>query len=314
MSSILSKLTVLVILINALPACKSTYDPRETSSVDLTYNAPISKQELAESQSEVDPKAFVRVEILEPNAALNQQQLFTIERYKRGNEYLDKISLPSNLLFASNASKLSADTKRALDNLVNTYQGALAQQFIYIVGHTDSDGDSAYNIGLSTRRAVNVAKLLGKYKLPNDRMLLIPAGEHLPAVANTSRANKATNRRVELFLAKNSTLTLDYIRQQSCPEQLCQYAEVSILEVNRHFQLKVARANHNIPTTVLTMEEEYNNKRNQASVTIREANFYTIEVRPKLEFKIQSRQVNDLPAEYHIRSDDNARVRISEKM
>ena len=313
MSRIPSKLAALMILIIFLPACKSTYDPRETSSVDLTYTAPTSEQESVEKILEVDPKAFIRIETLEQNTAFNQQQ-FTIERYKRGDEYLDKIILPSNLLFASNVSKLSPETKHALDKLVNNYQDAMAQQFIYIVGHTDSDGDSAYNIGLSTRRAVNVAKILGKYQLPNERMLIIPAGEHLPAVANTSRKNKAINRRVELFLANSSTLTLDYIRQQSCPEQLCQYAEVSILEVNRRFELKVARANLNIPRTVVTMEEEYESKRNQVSTTIRKANFYTIEVRPKLEFKIQSRQISNLPAKYHIRSDDTTRVRISERM
>ena len=69
-----------------------------------------------------------------------------------------------------------------------------------VEGHTDSDGGAAYNLRLSQRRAQAVVDdLVHRYGIARTR--LIPKGFGLtePVKPNTTAANKALNRRVELL-------------------------------------------------------------------------------------------------------------------
>ena len=69
-----------------------------------------------------------------------------------------------------------------------------------VEGHTDSDGGAAYNLGLSQRRAQSVVDdLVKRYGIARSR--LVPKGFGLtrPIAPNTTAANKALNRRVELL-------------------------------------------------------------------------------------------------------------------
>ncbi len=69
-----------------------------------------------------------------------------------------------------------------------------------VEGHTDSDGGAAYNLGLSQRRAQAVVNdLVTRYGIARSR--LVPKGFGLtePVKPNTTAANKALNRRVELL-------------------------------------------------------------------------------------------------------------------
>jgi outer membrane protein OmpA-like peptidoglycan-associated protein len=68
-----------------------------------------------------------------------------------------------------------------------------------IEGHTDSDGGAAHNLVLSQHRAQSVVDdLIHRYGIARSR--LEPAGFGLtrPVKPNTTKANKALNRRVEL--------------------------------------------------------------------------------------------------------------------
>lgn len=71
---------------------------------------------------------------------------------------------------------------------------------IYIVGFTDADGSSDYNIGLSKRRADFVSTLLIKNGLPEMLIDKNYKGEDNPVAKNTTELNKSKNRRVEVTL------------------------------------------------------------------------------------------------------------------
>ncbi|MCC6582763.1 MAG: OmpA family protein [Chitinophagales bacterium] len=71
---------------------------------------------------------------------------------------------------------------------------------IYIVGYTDADGASDYNIGLSKRRADFVSALLVKNGLPEVLIDKNFKGEDNPVAKNTTELNKSKNRRVEVTL------------------------------------------------------------------------------------------------------------------
>ena len=68
-----------------------------------------------------------------------------------------------------------------------------------IEGHTDSDGGAAYNLGLSQRRAQSVVDdLVHRYHVSRTRLTAQGFGLTEPVAPNTTPANKARNRRVEL--------------------------------------------------------------------------------------------------------------------
>jgi len=65
-----------------------------------------------------------------------------------------------------------------------------------IVGHTDSDGSDAYNLGLSKRRAESVRNYLVSQGIAAARLTADWKGEREPVAPNTTAEGKAQNRRV----------------------------------------------------------------------------------------------------------------------
>lgn len=73
---------------------------------------------------------------------------------------------------------------------------------IEVQGHTDDVGDDAYNVKLSGQRAETVRTWLGAHGIPAQRLTAKGYGKTQPVVENSSDANRARNRRVELKCAK----------------------------------------------------------------------------------------------------------------
>lgn len=66
-----------------------------------------------------------------------------------------------------------------------------------IEGHTDSDGDDAFNKRLSEARAETVKNELVKMGVSGDRLTTVGFGEETPMDKNDTEEGKANNRRVE---------------------------------------------------------------------------------------------------------------------
>lgn len=102
------------------------------------------------------------------------------------------------ILFETGSAQLKPSSKAILDNL-----GAVLRKYpqlkFEIAGHTDSDGSEAFNLGLSQRRAEAVKQyLVGNFGIQEVHLQPKGYGESTPLVPNTTRGNKAQNRRVEL--------------------------------------------------------------------------------------------------------------------
>ena len=69
---------------------------------------------------------------------------------------------------------------------------------VEIAGHTDSAGSTAYNQGLSERRAQTVADYLIANGANADNISVNGYGEAEPVADNSSEDGRAANRRVEL--------------------------------------------------------------------------------------------------------------------
>jgi len=70
---------------------------------------------------------------------------------------------------------------------------------VAINAHTDNQGSAQYNIGLSKRRAVSVAKYLAARGVNAGRISASAFGESQPVAENATDAGRARNRRVELI-------------------------------------------------------------------------------------------------------------------
>ena len=66
-----------------------------------------------------------------------------------------------------------------------------------IEGHTDGDGDEAYNLQLSESRAATVKKVLIDSGIDVARLQIKGMGESVPVSDNNTPEGKANNRRVE---------------------------------------------------------------------------------------------------------------------
>lgn len=77
--------------------------------------------------------------------------------------------------------------------------------FVEIVGFADTTGNTAYNRGLSERRAnAVIGYLVSKHNMPLTRLLQpFGYGESKPVAENTTAAGRAKNRRVEIHVLVN---------------------------------------------------------------------------------------------------------------
>ncbi|WP_425074360.1 OmpA family protein [Sagittula sp. S175] len=113
------------------------------------------------------------------------------------------VTMPQDILFATDSASLSGgllgDIKDVGSSLLQ-YPNTTVQ----VIGHTDSDGDAAYNQNLSQRRAQSVANVFISQGVPAGRIQVIGRGEDQPIASNLTPEGKQQNRRVEIVILPNA--------------------------------------------------------------------------------------------------------------
>lgn len=104
-----------------------------------------------------------------------------------------------DLQFASASSVLSSGAQGRLSPLA-AYLAKQPETRIQIAGHTDSQGTEAYNMDLSSRRAASVSAYLTSTGVNANRITSVGMGESRPLATNTTAADRAINRRVEVTI------------------------------------------------------------------------------------------------------------------
>lgn len=101
--------------------------------------------------------------------------------------------------FAGTSDRLLPASNAGLDAAV-----AMLQKYpdlrVEISGHTDDAGDRDANVDLSRRRAEAVKAYLVSKGVEESRLVTVGHGPDKPVVENTTPANRAKNRRIELRL------------------------------------------------------------------------------------------------------------------
>lgn len=105
-----------------------------------------------------------------------------------------------NLSFATNSADI-ADADYSNIGNVAEFMRQVPNTRAYIEGHTDSLGEAAYNMDLSSRRAQTVVDMLvGNFGIPGDRVKSEEFGESRPIANNDSREGRSRNRRVTVVV------------------------------------------------------------------------------------------------------------------
>lgn len=102
------------------------------------------------------------------------------------------------IYFDSAKALVKDDSHEALEEIEKLLNNNLKLK-LFVVGHTDSEGDLEYNMDLSNKRARAVVDILcNKYKIAKNRLDPKGLGPLAPVASNRSPDGRAKNRRVEL--------------------------------------------------------------------------------------------------------------------
>jgi outer membrane protein OmpA-like peptidoglycan-associated protein len=119
------------------------------------------------------------------------------------------ISVSQKFVLADRGGKVLFDFNKAtLKPEARTQLGRVLQALkeqpglrTHVVGHTDSIGSDAYNMGLSQRRAQSVADYLVQNGVPRQTITTDHRGEREPVASNATDEVRAQNRRVEITVS-----------------------------------------------------------------------------------------------------------------
>ena len=118
-----------------------------------------------------------------------------VERVGEGIE----VTFESGLLFDFDSDRIRPDAAKNFQELANSLK-KYGNSNLLIVGHTDSQGDDAYNMNLSLRRANSASAYLQSLGVPASRISTAGRGESEPVASNDTDAGRQLNRRVEVAI------------------------------------------------------------------------------------------------------------------
>jgi outer membrane protein OmpA-like peptidoglycan-associated protein len=109
------------------------------------------------------------------------------------------VTFDSGLLFDFNSDVLREPARANLRELAASFT-RYPDTDLMIVGHTDAQGEDAYNLKLSDRRAEAATTYLTAQGVPRARIRTAGRGEAEPVAENASEAGRQANRRVEVAI------------------------------------------------------------------------------------------------------------------
>jgi outer membrane protein OmpA-like peptidoglycan-associated protein len=183
-----------------------------------------SEKQTAEARAEIDKQAALKEAKEKSDAELQMQQAEIVKQGKQDLSDSEKrtadalaalakiaavkeeerglvITLSGSVLFRSAKSTLLSSAQVKLDQVANALLAVPARNII-VEGHTDSQGSTSYNQGLSQRRADAVRDYLVQKGYPADRIQALGKGKGSPIANNASPEGRANNRRVEIVIER----------------------------------------------------------------------------------------------------------------
>ena len=135
----------------------------------------------------------------EKQRALEQQTQGTGVEVSRTADNQLKVNVPSDISFDSGKANIKPELRSVLDSFANGLKDDPSTR-VRIVGHTDNTGSDAINDPLSRQRAENVRNYIETRGVAASRIEVYGRGSREPVAGNDNAADRARNRRVEIFL------------------------------------------------------------------------------------------------------------------
>lgn len=112
------------------------------------------------------------------------------------------VTLPQDILFATNSTAVSGSAQSDLFALSNSLQ-RFPNSTVNVIGHTDNVGEAAFNLDLSQRRAQAVSSILINAGVSPSRIRSVGRGEAAPIATNLTPEGRQQNRRVDVIITPN---------------------------------------------------------------------------------------------------------------
>ncbi len=129
------------------------------------------------------------------------------EQWERGLTG-DRVTVGSDILFASGSATLTGDGKQTLDRIAADLRNQYAGKPVRVYGYTDSDpirhtrDQWQDNLDLSAGRAMAVTRYLIEKGIDEERIETVAMGETNFVASNDTAEGKARNRRVEIIVIR----------------------------------------------------------------------------------------------------------------
>lgn len=193
-----------IILTLALAAIAPTL-PAQSSLLEQEAAANATQEFDNELRSPmVGPKlrAYVRAYMKSIAEALYREG-YEVETMREGEVVITVI--PTDRLFAPNDTILMPQASGILDHF-RQYATPDDRFKIVIAVHSDDTGSEEYLYDLTEHRTVAVLDYLESLGFAPDNLVGFPKGNSSPVAESTSRANRAKNRRLEIFIVPSQEL------------------------------------------------------------------------------------------------------------
>ncbi len=111
-----------------------------------------------------------------------------------------EIKLKKQVHFQHDSADVLPDSQAILEELADFLTKHADIKNVEVQGHTDDTGGAAYNLRLSQSRAQAVVDAIAALGVDSSRMTAKGYGQEKPLAPNSSEANRAKNRRVQVMI------------------------------------------------------------------------------------------------------------------
>ncbi len=116
-----------------------------------------------------------------------------------------KVTFAEGILFETNKSELSFNSKSALDKFAQSLSENPDTDLV-IYGHTDNTGSKSVNQRISEERAMSVRNYLVNKGIGVNRLTTYGMAYDQPVADNSTLSGRAQNRRVEVYISANQEM------------------------------------------------------------------------------------------------------------
>src|SRR5450755_4163772 len=141
-------------------------------------------------------RALAEVIVIAPEAMEQKMTFVNADKMKTEMQETGKVAL-YGIYFDTDKDVLKPESQPTIAEIVKLLKGDPSLR-IHIVGHTDNQGKTDYNLDLSRRRAASVVHALSSQGIAAGRLDSFGCGVYAPVASNETEEGRTKNRRVEL--------------------------------------------------------------------------------------------------------------------